>query len=413
MTTAAIVTTDRDTVLNAISEGRNTPREVADATGLNLSTVIREAEIMSGLYVTILPGPPCVSYWPKGKHPRGKLIREAGKLVELPVEKANKRHKEALIEAGNDELAKKAVRPTYDVSKFDLPAGGEVTREVPIELIIVHPLNVRGHIDTDDPKFIDLVNSVREVGIQQPVIITPHDDTELFRVVMGNRRRLAGEKANLKTIPCILRHFDSPETEIALMLIENIQRQGLKPMAEARAFKTLYLRSDKNLDAVARQTGCKQPYIYQALRLLKLDVHLQEMVDRGEISRASGAVISGLEPDQQVKIIPRVSNKKFQEVKELVTRMKNGNVKKTPVFQTPKALRETTDDERFTRSGAIRSLTNIGEAWFTATNVRNAFDDVCIDACLEHRDESLCNACPIPRFIESIVRRTQKGETNG
>jgi len=407
MTVTAQTVTDRDTVLAAITEGKKTPREIADATGLNLSTVIREAEIMKDLYITILPGPPCVSYWPKGKAPRGKLIRQEGKLVELPVEKTNG-NKAQLIADGNEELAKKAVKPSYDVSSY---ASEETSVEIPHELVIPHPLNPRGQIDTSNPKFIDLVDSIREVNIQQPLIITPHEDSGLFRVVIGNRRRLAGITAGLDTLRCIIRHYDSPETELAVMLIENIQRQDLTPVAEAKAFKTLFLQSDKNIDAVARQTGCKQPFIYQSLRLLKLDRRLQEMVDRGELSRASGAMIAGLDIAEQIKIAPKVGRLKFKEIKEMVSRIQTGIV--PPPQWKPPANRVTEPEEKFTRSAAIRSLVNIGDAWFPVSNIRDAFDDVCIDSCLEKRDESLCHACPIPRFIESIIRRTKRGENDG
>lgn len=403
---------DRDTVLAAIADGNHTAREIADATSLNLSTVIREAEIMRGLYVTIVQGPPCVSYWLKGKEPKGRLVKQNGKLVELPPKEIDPELRDFLIQEGNERLAEAARPLSYDVTGHDRPAGDEY-REFPIDELIVHPLNVRGQIDTSDKGFEDLVASIREVGVQEPLVVTPHDQSGKFRIVMGNRRRLAAAAAGLAAVPAILRYYDSPETELAVMLIENIQRENLKPMAEARAFRTLYLQSKKDINAVARQTGLTQSYIAMRLRLNRLEEPLQQMIDRRELSVQAGALISTLDPTQQKIIAPRVSKMKYQEVKTLVERIKQPDLPPSP--EPPKLkiankYRETTDEERFTRTQAIRDLKGAGDAWFGIKLFREAFDDVCIDGCLEQRDETLCHSCPMPRFVASVLRRKGKSD---
>jgi ParB family transcriptional regulator, chromosome partitioning protein len=395
--------TDRDLVLGAIESGCHTAREIASATNLNLSTVIREAELMQGLYVTILEGPPCVSYWIKGREPKGKLVRQAGHLIELPRGQEDDDVKADRIAAANARAIDFAKAASLEVIE------GDEFRELPLERVIVHPRNVRGTIDTSEKSFTELVASVRAAGIQQPLIVTPNDG-QRYRTVMGNRRRMAAAAAGLSVVPCIIRQYPSEEDEIAVMMIENIQRQGLRPMAEARAFRTLYLTAAKDIHAVARQTGLTQTYIYTRLRLLKLIPVLQEMVDKKEISPASGAIVAALDHDQQAKLVSKLPRMKLTAVKEIVDRLKSGAL--PPPKWKPARDRVTSDEEQFTRSKAIRDLTAIGDTWFNARHIRESFDDVCLDTCAESKGESYCHACPVPRFIASILRRTG-GAENG
>lgn len=396
----------RDQVLKAIKDGHHTAREIADATKLNLSVIIREAEILDKLYITTRPAPPVVTYWIKGTEPKGKLIRQNGKLVELPQDTLDPALKAELIEMGNAAIAAANVPVSYDVGSHAIPAGDEY-RDLPLDLLIVHPLNVRGAINESDPEFQNFLASIVEEGIQEPLIVTPHENSGKFRVVMGNRRLTAASAAKLEKAPCIIRHYTSAEAELVVMMIENIQRSGLKPMQEARGFKRLYLASGKDINAVARQVGLTQSYIGTRLRLLKLAPELQEMTDRREIGVNAASLIATLAVDDQLKIRTRVAGLKLAEIKQLVENIRTG-AKPPPKWKKPRLDRVTGDSENFTRSGAIRSIEKLGDAWFKGTHIRASFDDVCLDTCHGSKDETYCYTCPVPRFITSIVRRAQK-----
>lgn len=403
---------DRDAVLAAVSAGKNTAREIADETGLNLSVVIREAEMLD--HITTLPGPPCVTYWVKGKEPKGNLIRENGRIVERPMTGLlSDDEKAELMDSRNSDLLKSAERE-HDASSYAAPVGDKYV-DLPLEAVTIHPLNVRGAIDTTAKDFGEMVASIREIGIQEPLIVTPHDRSGVYRVAMGNRRRTAAEKAGLETVPCIIRHYPSPEAELIAMLVENIHRQGLKPTQEGKAFRNLWLAAAKDVHAVARQLGLTQSYISIRIRLLKLTPRLQEMVDRREISPTSGSMISTLTHVQQDKITPRrLAGLKLAQIQELVTTMKETGKavrpRKSYISKRPELDRVTKDEENFTRNDAIRSIASLGETWFNAEHIRASFDDICLDTCHASRDETYCYTCPVPRFITSIVRRVRRSD---
>lgn len=405
--TASAPKSIKEQLLGALAGGARTAREIADVTKLNLSQIIREAEVLDKIYLTIRPAPPVVTYWLIGEEPKGKLVRENGQLIELPLE--NGPDLSGVIEQRNREIREQNVPASFDVSSHSLPAGDEY-RDLPIDLVIVHPHNIRGAINTDETEFQNLLASVVEQGIQEPLIVTPHENTGKFRVVMGNRRRTAAEVGGLRTVPCVIRHYESPTAELTVMLIENIQRSGLKPMQEARAFKRLYAESGKDVHAVARLTGLTQSYITTRLRLLKLAPELQEMVDRREIGIGPAAIVGTLDPEVQLKIRTRIPGRKASEVKQLVEQVRTTGLLRAP--SKPKLLpdidRVTSDSENFTRGSAINAIAKLGDAWFKAEHLRASFDDVCLDTCHGSKDETYCYTCPIPRFITSIVRRAEK-----
>lgn len=395
----------RDEILEALAAGDNTFREIADRTKIPLSTIVHECELLDKIYLTIRPGLPCVTVWLKGKEPVGeKLVRREGRIVRVPIEGLDEDMKADLIDAGNEKLRQAGAPVEYDLAKTTAPAG-DVHCQLPLEDIILHPLNPRGPIDTNDQDFQNFLASVLEVGVQQPLIVTPHDNTGKFRVVMGNRRRTAAEKAGLSSVPCLVRQYASPEAELVVMLIENIQRAGLKPMQEARAFLKLYHSNGKDINAVARLVGLTQSYIQTSLRLMKLDETIQQMVDRRELGRGAAALIATLDKSDQIKVAPRAVRMKGADVRDLVHRTKEKLL--APPKWKPERKRVTTDEEKFTRSNALKTLEGMGDTWFNADHIKASFDDVCIQTCLESRDETYCHACPIPRLIASLARRVQ------
>ena len=286
-------------------------------------------------------------------------------------------------------------------------SSGDEFRELPISALDPHPLNPRGAVNTHEPNFLDLVESVREQGIQQPLIVAPKANNR-FRIVMGHRRNEAARAAGLQFVPCIIRAFKTRETEEDVMLIENIQRKDLTPMQEARAIKRRYFALEKDVHATARALGLTQSFITQRLRLLKLDTSIQQMVDERKIGLSQAILISTLDSKQQKEILPRAVRAKAKDLKELVHNLKNG-IKPPPRWKKKKK-RVTSPEESFTRSWALTELKKVGETYFPAQYFRDAFDDVCQDACVETDDESMCISCPVPRLIAAMLRHRERRE---
>lgn len=395
----------RDEILSAIKKGFNTLSGIRRQTGLTDSKILHEIEILEELEIERKPGPPVTSFWLKGKAPEGRVvIAGGGKAIEV-IEPPPP------VKPEIPEPVKKIEKSNGFDYQTQLPAiaGGDVFRpDVPVGVIVPNPDNPRGWVDTEEQEFTNLAASIKEVGIQEPLIITPMPNG-LFRNVMGHRRFAAAVRAGLEVVPCIIRTFPSKTAEIEAMCIENIQRKDLTPTQEATAFEKILRQNKNDIHAVARKTGLLQSYIKFRLVLLQLDVGLQIMVDRGEINITSAVILSGLEHTKQRRLAARASTMKTADLKILVERIKNPNSAGTAGSRR-KLDRVTTDEEKFTRSWAIKEMDKLGSAWMSVDYIRASFDDVCLDTCLEHKDESLCEGCPVPRFIASLLRRKERAE---
>ena len=394
----------RTLILEAIKNGDNTLHGIARSTGLSTAVIGYELKILNNLEVVRVAGPPLPSYWLKNRQPTRKLFTRDGLKVEQVEESTEPGE---ITEKFKPSQAALKIEKTAAKVDFDFIGvnSHEVLREIPVSHIEDHPDNPRGYVDVYEESFVQLVESIREVGVQEPLIVTVNEQTDNFRIVMGHRRRAAAQSAGLESVPCIVRRYENSDAEVVVMLIENIQRSDLKPMAEARAFFKLHKNFDKDLNAVARRTGLTQSYILNRMRLLKLDETIQRMVDRRELGTQHGLLLSVLDHSQQKKIIHKAQSAKLADLKTLVQETKNG-LTAPPKWKKKKSA-VTSKDENFTRSWAIREMKAAGDTLYPAKYFADAFDDVCQDACAEMNDEQMCIACPVPRFIASILRRRQ------
>lgn len=409
----------RTMILNAIGEGQNTMYLLIRRTGLENSFITREIEILEKLFISVVPGPPVTSYWLKSRTPKGRIvISEDGAAIEIKPPKMSKAEKAAQIAVAADEhrnltneseLAE--IKQLFE--KLQISDSGEgYHAQFPIKLLVEHENNPRGAVDENDSSFEELTASIQAVGIQEPLIITPVKNSLRFRIVIGHRRRLAAISAGLQTVPCIIRAFDSAEIEEDVMLIENIQREDLKPTQEGRAFKRILAKENGDVHVVARRVGLAQSYIQRRIGLLNLDIKIQLMIDRGELNLEAGHILSTLDTETQRKLLPRAQKMKSVDLREVVRQIKvSGGETSVSRKEKLNKRRVTTDEEKFTRSWAIKELENMGAgAWITVRYLKDAFDDVCMDSCLETKDESMCRGCPVPRFIAAITRHKQRSD---
>lgn len=134
---------------------------------------------------------------------------------------------------------------------------------------------------TDFSGLEGLVDSIRENGLVQPVIVRPEGDR--FELIAGERRWRAAQIAGVTRIPAVVRKIASQQV-LELALIENIQRKDLNPMEEAKAYEVLLGQMKLSQAEVAKRVGRDRSSIANSLRLLKLPEKIQHMVEVGEIS---------------------------------------------------------------------------------------------------------------------------------
>lgn len=133
----------------------------------------------------------------------------------------------------------------------------------------------------DDTKMAELVASIREKGVIQPLVVRNAGDH--YQIIAGERRWRAAQRAGLQEVPVVIQDV-SEDWALEMALIENIQREDLNPIEEAEAYRFLMGSFDLSQDEVARRVGKERSTVANALRLLKLPAAIQQDVVAGRLS---------------------------------------------------------------------------------------------------------------------------------
>jgi len=163
--------------------------------------------------------------------------------------------------------------------------------EVPVEAISPNPKQPRTAFD--EAALAELVSSIGEVGVLQPVVVRPVADG--YELVMGERRWRAAQQAGLATIPAIVRETDDTDL-LRDALLENLHRSELNPLEEAAAYQQLLDDFECTHDELARRIHRSRPQITNTLRLLRLPPAVQRRVAAGVLSAGHARALLGL-PD--------------------------------------------------------------------------------------------------------------------
>lgn len=180
---------------------------------------------------------------------------------------------------------------------------------------------------------MDLVESIKEHGVLQPIIVSPRE--EHYLIVAGERRWRAAKMAGLATIPAIVKEL-SDDQVFELALIENIQRANLNPVEEARGYKQLADRFGYNQELIAKRMGKSRPQIGNALRLLSLPEEVLAFVEEDKLSVSHVRPLIALnDPRWQIEFVHEIyqNNLSVRDVETMINNLKEkGSV--TTVTQT-------------------------------------------------------------------------------
>ncbi len=167
--------------------------------------------------------------------------------------------------------------------------------EVPLDAISPNPLQPRQHFDEE--ALAELVTSIREVGLLQPVVVreiaAAPDGSARYELVMGERRWRAARQAGLGTVAAIVRDT-SDDDMLRDALLENLHRQQLNPLEEAAAYQQLLHEFGATHEELAARIGRSRPQISNTIRLLQLPPAVQRRVAAGVLSAGHARAILGL-----------------------------------------------------------------------------------------------------------------------
>jgi ParB family chromosome partitioning protein len=169
-------------------------------------------------------------------------------------------------------------------------ASSSGPEEIAVELIDPNPYQTRRQIN--EAALAELAESIRASGVVQPVVLRPAAEGR-YQLVAGERRWLASRRAGKPTIPAVVRQI-SNEQAMEITIIENLQREDLNPIEQARAFERLSREFNLTQEQIASRTGKDRTSIANFIRLLKLPDALQDALESGAISFGHGKVLLGL-----------------------------------------------------------------------------------------------------------------------
>ena len=234
----------------------------------------------------------------------------------------------------------------------------EQLHNLPLDLIIQGHYQPRKAMNPESLN--DLADSIRAQGVVQPIMVRPAaDGSDKYEIIAGERRWRAAQMAGLHDIPAVVR--DVPDqAAICIALIENIQREDLNPLEEARTLARLLNEFDMTHETVAEAVGRSRSTVTNLLRLLDLHREVQDLLEGGRLDMGHARAIVSLPEDQQLAMARRVVRQglSVRETEYLVNKSMNRNprrqARKKPVDPDIRRLQEDLSE----RLGAPVTITH-------------------------------------------------------
>ena len=207
------------------------------------------------------------------------------------------------------------------------PPGDEELQKLPVDLLQRGKYQPR--IDMRPETLQELADSIKAQGVVQPIVVRPLDASAgaaghvRYEIIAGERRWRAAQLAGLHEIPAVIRRVND-EAAIAMALIENIQRENLNPLEEARALDRLITEFDMTHATAAEAVGRSRAAVSNLLRLLELTDEVKTLVEHRELEMGHARALLGLEARrQQAEVGALVAQKKLsvRETEALVKRL--------------------------------------------------------------------------------------------
>lgn len=230
---------------------------------------------------------------------------------------------------------KPAASSSSSIKKAKTQEVKEVIKEVPapgdqmMKISDIEPRRDQPRKQFNEDALLELAESIRQFGILQPLLVQKEDG--YYAIIAGERRWRAARLAGLKEVPVVVKEFDKQEMfEVAL--IENIQREDLNPIEEAQAYRRLIEEFSLRQDEIAERVSKSRTAITNAMRLLKLNDNVQQMVIDEMLSSGHARALLAIEDsDMQYQIAMKVFDDKLsvRETEDLVRAYNNPRKPKT------------------------------------------------------------------------------------
>ena len=200
-----------------------------------------------------------------------------------------------------------------------------ITNKVSINDLTRNKFQPRKNFSKESLK--ELSNSIKEQGVIQPIVVRPNKSTEgKYEIVAGERRWLASQNAGLHEVPIVVLNVDDVKS-LEFAIVENVQRQDLNPIEEARGYQRLIDEFNYNQDKLSDFISKSRSYIANSLRLLALPEAILQMVEQGSLTAGHARSLIGL--PNSVDIAKKIIQKKLsvRQAEVLARQFRNKKLK--------------------------------------------------------------------------------------
>lgn len=181
--------------------------------------------------------------------------------------------------------------------------------EVMVKVSEIEPNREQPRKNFEEDSLLELADSIRQFGVIQPLIVKKRGD--YYEIIAGERRWRAAKLAGIKEIPVIIKEYSDQEI-VEISLIENIQRENLNPIEEAMAFQRLLTEFSLKQDELAERVSKSRTAVTNAVRLLKLDDRVQQMLIDEKITTGHARALLALEnKDEQYALATKIFDEKL------------------------------------------------------------------------------------------------------
>lgn len=225
------------------------------------------------------------------------------------------------------------------------PRPGAGVAKVDIELI--KPDDAQPRRKFDDASLDELAKSIRNQGVLQPLLV--RRDGKGYRLIAGERRWRASQRAGLSEVPVLVREANDAEA-FELALVENLQREDLSPLEEAEGYRRLLEERKWTQEQVAERVGKERSTVANALRLLGLPAEVKQLLEAAELDMGHARALLGLPRQAEMVTLARAVVAEKLSVRETEARVKAGRAgpakAKSVPKQSPEARRLVEDLQR-------------------------------------------------------------------
>ena len=197
-----------------------------------------------------------------------------------------------------------------------------------VKISKIEPNREQPRRNFEEDALLELADSIKQFGVLQPLLVQKKGD--FYEIIAGERRWRAAKLAGVKEVPVIVKEYTKQEI-VEIALIENIQRENLNPIEEAMAYKKLLTEFNLKQDEVAERVSKSRTAVTNAMRLLKLNVKIQQMIVDEMISTGHARALLAIEDEEeQYNLATRIFDEKLsvRDIENIIRQMKNPKVPK-------------------------------------------------------------------------------------